>query len=319
MIRKAAELPDALALLPDTTAAKYLTRSVRTGQEEPPRVALLRASTPVEEHSARWATYPVRELVDEAMRRFGDDARARADAWLAPRLHATIRMTRAEASDTGLWNFLALVVAPGYVVWRHLGKGRKGTADGEAAEVAARRFSGRHDTQTFARLWWAAELFRDGDDYRPAEIACGNQDVLNTVLRLDVMDHRPSARAVVRLLERGTVRTGREVNALATAINSAGATLFYDGMAPDEEPELDGLWEWIRDVETAPPAPWESLPDGPKDGRIPESSVATMVRCFEGLFAEAPVRGRPEPGGAADKPVPAQGVSLEKTYANSGW
>lgn len=155
MIRKAAELPDALALLPDTTAAKYLTRSVRTGQEEPPRVALLRASTPVEEHSARWATYPVRELVDEAMRRFGDDARARADAWLAPRLHATIRMTRAEASDTGLWNFLALVVAPGYVVWRHLGKGRKGTADGEAAEVAARRFSGRHDTQTFARLWWA--------------------------------------------------------------------------------------------------------------------------------------------------------------------
>ncbi|MCC9741304.1 DUF6339 family protein [Streptomyces sp. MNU89] len=316
MSRNTAELPDFLALLPDSTAAKYLTRSVRTGQEEPPRVALLRASTPPEERSARWATYPVRELMDEAMRRFGDDSRTRADAWLAPRLHATIRMTRAEASDTGLWNFLALVVAPDYVVWRHLGKGK---ADGEPAEVAARRFSGRHDTQTFARLWWAAELFRNGDDYRTAEIACGNQDVLNTVLRLDIMDHRPSARAVVRLLERGTVRTGREVNALATAINSAGTTLFYDGMAPDEDPELDGLWEWIRDIETAPPAPWESLPDGPKDGRIPESSVTTMVRCFEGLFAEAPVRGRAEPHGTAVKPIPSQGVSLDKPYASSGW
>ncbi|MET8681102.1 DUF6339 family protein [Streptomyces sp. NPDC004647] len=292
MNRTSPDLPEYLASLPDLVAAKYLTRSVRTGQESPPHVALLRVSTPLAvERSARWSVYPLRELMEQAMYRFEDTSRSQADAWLAPRLHATLRITKAEASDTGLWNFLALVVAPDYVVWRHLGKER---ASGESAIVASGRFTGPHYTQTFSRLWWAAELFRDGDDYRPAEIACRNQDVLNTILRLDVIDHRPSARAVVRLLEQGKVRTGREINALATAINTAGSTLLYDCLAPDDAPELDGLWEWIRDSETAPPTPWATLPDGPKDGRVREESVGTMVRCFEELFAHAPVRGKIE-------------------------
>ncbi|MCM2575858.1 DUF6339 family protein [Streptomyces sp. MTZ3.1] len=297
--------------MPETVALKYLTRSVLSGQEAPPRIALLRAASPMGEPSARWSAYALCELVDEAMSRFPEGSRAAADAWLAPRLHATLRMTRAEASDPELWIYVAMVVAPDYVVWRHLGGAG---SSGEPAMVATGRFTGPHYTQAFARLWWAAELFRDGDDYRPAVTACRNQDVLNTVMRLDLIDHRPSARAVVRLLDQGTIRTGREVNALAKAINTAGTTLLYDVLAPDELPEQEGVREWIRDAETAPPAPWKALPDGPKDGRIPEASVDTMTGCFAGLFEKAPVRGRadsPSPG------VPAQGVSLHKAYAES--
>lgn len=40
-----------------------------------------------------------------------DEERTRADAWLAPRLHATLRLTRQEAADRRLWNHLALAVA----------------------------------------------------------------------------------------------------------------------------------------------------------------------------------------------------------------
>ncbi|SFD62654.1 DUF6339 family protein [Streptomyces aidingensis] len=293
MTRHIDDLPERIGLLRDAAAARLVARGVLTGQEEPPLVAAIRAAEPIEDDRSRWDVRPIRELLDEAMRRHPREERAQADAWLAPRLHATLRITRAEAADTGVWNFLALVVGPDYLVWRHL---PTRTKDGETPAVTADRFRGLHYKQGFARLWWAAELFRDADDYRPAVVACRNQDVLNTVLRLDIIDHRPTARAVTRLLEQGTVTIGREVNALATAINTAASTLMYDVMAPDDGPDADGLRQWIDDCDLAPPASLDTLPDGPDDGPIPSGSVDTLVKQFEKLFAEAPVRGREAAG-----------------------
>lgn len=288
MSRNIEDLPEQLGRLGDGTAAKNLSRGVLAGQEVPPLVALVRSSNPVEEAASRWKVRPLRELVDDTVRLLAESDRTRADAWLAPRLHSTLRLTRAEAADSALWNFVALVVAPDYVLWRHLSKGTatKGPA------VTADRFCGPHYKQAFARLWWAAELFRDGTDYRPVVTACRNQDILNTVLRLDVIDHRPTARAVTRLLEERTVRTGREVNALATAVNTAGSTLMYDVLAPDEGPDAEALRHWIDECDLAPPVPREALPDGPDDGEVPHGAVDRMVKQLETLFAEAPVRGR---------------------------
>lgn len=292
--------PDLLALLPAAVAARYTTRSVLAGHERPPVVALHRAATPLPDE-ARWSAAPVRDLVEEAMARF-EGRRTRADAWLAPRLHATLRMTRAEASDGALWNHLALAVAPDYVVWRHLGLG-----DREDRAVSAARFTGPHYSQAFARLWWAAEMFRDGDDYRPAEVACGNQDVLNTTMRLDVIDHRPTAQAVVRILARltseGVTRLGDRVNALSAAVNVAASTIVYDAVAPDDLPDADPLVDWIAESRSAAPVPWESLPEGPEDGRTRKASVDTLVELFEGLLAEAPLRQR-----KGENPEDAQAV-----------
>ncbi|MDT0308364.1 DUF6339 family protein [Streptomyces sp. DSM 44917] len=289
MTRAMEDLPERLHRLRDALASKYLTRGVLTGQERPPLVALMRSAEPIEEAGTRWSTAPVRDLFEDAMRRFDEGSRTQADAWLAPRLHATLRMTRAEAADSALWNFLALVVAPDYVVWRHL---PRPTKKNEVPTVAAARFRGIHYTQALARLWWAAELFRDGEDYGPAVAACRNQDVLNTVLRLDVIDHRPTARAVIRLLETGAVGTGREVNALATAVNSAGSTLMFEITAPDEGPDVDALRHWIEEAELAPPVSRDSLPAGPEDGPVPAASVESLVEQFGKLFADAPVRGK---------------------------
>ncbi|MET7271504.1 DUF6339 family protein [Streptomyces flaveolus] len=300
------DLPEQLALLPDIVASKHLSHSVLAGSEKPPRIALMRGSEPMGTSAARWSVAPLRQLVDVAIRRFDGD-RAAADAWVAPRLHATLRITRREAADTRIWNFLAMVVAPDYVVWRHKGV----TKDGERA--TADRFVGLHYKQTFARLWWAAELFRDGDDYEPAVKACGNQDVLNTMLRLAVIDHRPTARAVVRLLEEGLVRTGRDVNALGTAINTAAGTLVYDVLAPDEAPDADARRYWIDEAENAGPVSLDKLPFGPDDGCVPSKSVDELVRRFAQLFAEAPVRGKEDRGGT--RPDNKEGVSLDKPYS----
>ncbi|MEV5793002.1 DUF6339 family protein [Streptomyces sp. NPDC052192] len=313
MSRRASfDAPEILGLLPDAAVAKHLSRGMQSGQEYPPQITLRKASSTLNERDARWRSQPIRELLEEAMERF-EDRRTDADGWLAPRLHATLRLTRAEAGDGRLWNHFSMLVAPDYVVWRHKGK--------EIAESS--RFSGPHYTQCFSRLWWAAELFRDGRDYTPVTLACGVQDVLNTTLRLDIVDHRPTAQAFLRILDAlmaaGTPRLGDHVNALSSAINSAGSTLVYDVLAPDSLPLVDELQDWIADAATAKAVPWDRLPVGPDDGCVPPASVDALLPLFEKLHTEAPVRRRIR---AADNitvaqevpgvPVPRTGVSLDK-------
>ncbi|MFJ9924513.1 MULTISPECIES: DUF6339 family protein [Streptomyces] len=306
------DVPQVLGLLPDMAVARYLSRGMQSGQEHPPQVALRKASTSLSENESRWRSDAVRELVEEAMSRFAHN-RTAADGWLAPRLHATLRMTRSEAGDGRLWNHLAMLVAPDYVVWRHKG-----------AEVApSSRFSGPHYTQCFARLWWGAELFRDGPDYRPVETACAVQDILNTTLRLDVIDHRPTAQALIRIIERllaaGTPRPGDHVNALSSAVNTAGSTLVYDVLAPDAPLLVEELRDWIAEREEAAPVHWDRLPEGPDDGRVPTHSVDALMPLFDKLLAEAPIRRRgrtPEEAMESTQsttvPTQRQGVSLEK-------
>ncbi|MEU5161034.1 DUF6339 family protein [Streptomyces sp. NPDC020875] len=289
MIPQPDPMPDRLALLADVNAAANLTSEVLSGRENPPYIALGKDSVRLESTAARFAVGPIRALVEDA-RTYGDmNRKTDADAWLAPRLHATLRLTRREAADRRLWNHLALCVAPDYVLWRHLPAEGK---DGNPARVNPKRFSGSHFTQVFSRLWWAAELFRDGADYAPVEVACGNQDIFNTILRLDVIDHRPTVQAMIRLHQQGVVRTGREVNALAAAVNAAASTLLYDVIAPDGERDGDALTEWIEEAESAPPVSRKRLPDGPDDGPVPRESTELLVERFAEYFETAPVRGQ---------------------------
>ncbi|MEU0619990.1 DUF6339 family protein [Streptomyces rubiginosohelvolus] len=291
MTDKPSHLPERMALLADLNAAQYLTEGLLSGKEDVPAIALNKTTEPLpHDGESRAELGPVRDLVEDAMYKFQDDRPTAADSWLAPRLHAALRLTRREAADRRIWNYLALGVAPDYVIWRHL----VAKSEGEPAKVAARRFRGPAYTQAFARLWWAAELFRDGPDYGPVVTVCSNQDMLNTALRVDVIDHRPTAQATVRLMERGTVRTGREVNALVAAINASAATLMYDVIAPDAERDGRPLQEWIEAAESAPAVPRRELPVGPYEERTPERSVEVLVDHFAEIFAEAPVRGRPD-------------------------
>lgn len=280
------DIPEKLGRISDSVAAKVLTPSVVNGAPLPQAILLSNSTAPIDD-SHRWNAHEVRALIDEAMERFADDRPTASDAWLAPRLHYTLRMTRAEATDSEVWNFIALRVATDYVRWRW---GHE--KDGRVAVGQAARFSGRWDIQCFSRLWWAAELFRDGEDYRPVVAACNNQDVLNTALRLDMNNHRPTAQALVELLEKGTVRTGRDVNGLVKAAGAAGSTLVYEAIAPDEPRDYEALQEWIASVESDPVWNPSTLPQGPVDGSVPHLSVQRLTIWFERLFETAPVRGK---------------------------
>src|SRR5215470_17835808 len=51
---------------------------------------------------------PMHAMLDEAMSRFPRAERARSDAWLGPRLHYALRLTRQQAARRGVWLFLAV-------------------------------------------------------------------------------------------------------------------------------------------------------------------------------------------------------------------
>ncbi|MER5377360.1 DUF6339 family protein [Streptomyces sp. NPDC002553] len=288
MIEKPHHVPERIGLLSATAADPYLTEDLLKGVQGHGGVDLAKVVEPLPEDDARWVAEPLRDLVDDAKHRF-KDSRTDADAWLAPRLHATLRLTRREAADPRLWNHLALAVAPDYVAFRHPPAPPRG---GGAPRINRERFKGAADRQCFSRLWWAAEMFRDGGDYAPVETACANQDLIHNGLRLALVDHRPTAQALVRVLEREVVGKGREINGLLTAINTAGATLVYDALAPDEPRDPEALRRWIAETESAPPVPRYTLPTGPDEESVPEKSVTTLTEYFTELFATAPVRGR---------------------------
>ncbi|MER5482756.1 DUF6339 family protein [Streptomyces sp. NPDC002812] len=283
-------IPDnRLGRLSDIAAAKVLSRAV---VEEGAAIPQARLREQVEywfPDERRWSSTELTALLEHATDRFAGERATAMDAWLAPRLHSTLRLTRAEATDNQLWNHLGLQVGPALV------RARWGKPNGnERLKVGqAARFSGRWDIQCFSRLWWMAELFRDGDDYSPVVSAAGNQDVINTALRQDMMNHRPAAQALIRLAEKGVVRTGRDINGLVKAARLAGSTVIYEVIAPDAptDRDHDALRAWIQS-KTDTYWELEKLAPGPLDGRVDEASVQRLAQWFEELFRTAPVRGK---------------------------
>lgn len=184
--------------------------------------------------------------------------RAASDAWLAPRLHHALRLTRAQAADRGLWHWVAVRPGAGYVKWRWAG-----VSDGVNG-VADERWWGAVNKQAFARLWWGAELFRDGADYEPVVRAFRRQDLINSYLHRPLVRCRSFALGIVDVLtdESGEALPSRTVNDLARVLNLCTA-----GRPPEidtsfQTDDMEALRSWAR---YDPPIriDWTWLPMGP--------------------------------------------------------
>lgn len=280
---------DSAAVLGNVDAAIRLTPAFRLGTEDMDVSSFV---SPMPGGGAH-ALEPARVVLDEAMRRFAKSDVASSDAWVGPRLHAALRLSRREAGAPGIWRFLGLWAAD-YVRWRF------GPAAGEDdVDKAAKRerFIGADYKQALARLWWMAELFRDGKDYSSAELALTNQDIINNLFRARLAHHRPTALAALQVLPRSkdgkSIPGGREANALSKAANAAASTLVLDVIATDPLPDLTSRTRWERDVVNYDPrACFGSLPEGPDDGEVPQDSLDSMKMMLAEWYAEAPVRGK---------------------------
>ena len=242
---------------------------------------------------------PMHVVIDEAMRRHRRSERARSDSWLGPRLHYALRLTRQEAARRGVWLYLAIAARPDYVVWRWADE-----EPGSDEPAGLDRFAGPDYKHALARLWWMAELFRNGDNYSPAAKALSNQDIVNNLFRMDIAHHRPTVLASVDVLfpQGGKALGGREANALAKAANAAATTLQFDALAIDPGLDEAASREWIHGAKDVDPvAYFEELPMGPQDQQVDGGHVQTMTTLLDALLSEAPIRGRAEDSADTDE------------------
>jgi hypothetical protein len=190
--------------------------------------------------------------------------RASSDRWLAPRVHYALRLTRSHASDKGLWQWLAVAGAPQYVKWRWTGD------DG----VAEDRWYGAIHKQALARLWWGAELFRNGADYATVERAFIRQDLPNSYLHRPLVRCRSFALGILDVLtsQEGEALSAGQVNALARVLNlcTAGSPpeARVDFQVDDAQAAIDFA------SEDAPlPSSWDITPSGPSASDTTEESI----------------------------------------------
>lgn len=210
------------------------------------------------------------EVVDEAMRLYNPAKRmadrTAADAWMGPRLHAALRITRAEAAYDEIWFFLSAYAFPDYVRWRWTSE--NGFSD--------RVFGTDVKKQAFKRLWWTTELFRNGSDYSWAQRALSKSDIPNTLTALDAVHSRPVALGVLEFVEKSDVGS-RQANDLAKQLNSSAVTVALDRayVSQDEATELDEAWlsaePDLQEVITGPVGPRHGRVEGPEIQRVYEA------------------------------------------------
>lgn len=179
--------------------------------------------------------------------------RTHSDRWLAPRTHYALRLLRSEAADRGVWQWLALRYS-WYVEWRWAG------ADGTVADD---RWWGPIHKQTFARLWWGAEVFRDGADYRPVEKAFRFQDLPNSYLHRPIVRCRSLAIAIVDRIDKSGTPSSDQVNDLARVLNLATVGTPPEIETGYQSDDLNAYDTWSSSTPTLP-ANWDDLPVGPR-------------------------------------------------------
>ena len=117
------------------------------------------------------------------------------DAQLAPLVHRHLPLTLREASEIGVFRFLAVVHRPDVVRHRW---------DAAVWGQARSRFltaGTRPDSNAFYRWWWIAELTRVGADYSLTERVLRRQSLATAIFARSLSFHRPAVRACIAALE----------------------------------------------------------------------------------------------------------------------
>jgi hypothetical protein len=118
-----------------------------------------------------------------------------ADAPAAVAVHQSLPLSRREAVDPAIWRFLTVVHRPDFV--RH----RWEFQSWPTMRDRFWRVGTRHDSNTFARLWWIAELTRLDGDYSLTERALASSALAVGVFVRSFAHYRPAAVACVEAFE----------------------------------------------------------------------------------------------------------------------
>jgi hypothetical protein len=226
-------------------------------------------------------------LLAAGMDRYAERA-ADSDRWLAPRVHATIRLRRSEAADYRLWAWLAAVKYPDYIRWRFPGRA-------PSFRTPVHRFFGQDRDNGLSRLWWGAELTRNGGSYAPTVAAFERQDIPSTWFSLDAFHNRAAALAALRMLP---VMGSKPINSLSQALNHYLTTIMLDAVAPMSWPDEAAMREWIGSTVEVEDLILDALPAGPQDDEVDPSAIAAVEALLRRVAIEMGIDLSEDPTGA---------------------
>lgn len=200
------------------------------------------------------------------------------DAWLAPRFHFLFRVSRRAAADRGMWAWLALAICREYVKWRF-------------PEATAWRYYGDLLRNAVSRLWWGAEMVRNGPSYECVPIVFSRVRTAQFALELGYSRYRPAAIAFTRVAE--GVGSGEKLNDpmmkdLSKSINAylSLTALEARGLSEDDTSIVDDNWRKhhpsLTEVQKAEIASLR----GPNDGMVSEGAIRSLEEWFREIAQE---------------------------------
>jgi len=196
------------------------------------------------------------------------------DAWLAHRLHFAIRVPRRIAGDRWFWAWLALTAGRDFV--RHRFKDKKG-------DVTEWRYTGVLTRNALSRLWWGAEMVRNGPDYAHVPIVFRRVRTAQWALELKYSWYRPAPIAFARVAETGPKPLSDDaMKALSKRINAYLSLSVLEGMGLDDGQTDAFDKDWRKRQPTLKEALGEGL-EGPCDGYASKESIDGLEGWFRSL------------------------------------
>jgi hypothetical protein len=230
----------------------------------------------------------VPKLIDRARESYAKPSDS--DGWLAGRIHAVLRIPRRAAADRGMWFWLATNAFRKYLEWRH--PRTWDPAKGEK-EPPWWRYNGDLLRNGVSRLWWGAEMLRNGPDYSLVEAGFRSVRTYMFVSELRYSRYREAARAFARAAAgegTGTPLNDAEVQELSILFNTYLRLDVLESHG-DGAPACDREWDsaWAERVPT-----WLELTSedpkalvGPDGGYSNQSREAAILKWLRELVPEA--------------------------------
>ena len=194
------------------------------------------------------------------------------DTWLAPRLHSALRLKPSVAADPLVWAWLSTAVVPDFVEHRFPLATTKNPWWRYAYHDLIR--------MALSRLWWGAEMLRDGPDYSLTLKGFRSVRSFMFVSELQYSWHREAARAFCRVLA-DKAATDAQAQDLSKLVNAGLATTALEHWDASQQGEPDIDVDWLSRTPTLAQLTKDvSELSGPKDGcsrRLVEEGIYDWI------------------------------------------
>ena len=214
-----------------------------------------------------------------------DNSHSALDAWLAPRIHYILRLSRRTASDAGVWTWLAMTTGRTYVIHRWF----------DPTEGLVRRWRYMHNDllrNAISRLWWGAEMGRNGPSYDTVPAIFGGVRRAQFVLELRYSWYRPAVIAFTNVVARkesgGKPLSDEYTTELSKRLNAYLSMRALEALALPQTEDDDSLdEEWRRHS----PSFKEAVSDvdklvGPHDGVADTSAIEQLELWLKSIVEE---------------------------------